>query len=145
MQDQALLTLLKFCFLALLYLFLIRVVSVVMQELRNPSPEKRVRTQKTKGTLRFRFLEPPQRQGQEVTLGDEMSVGRGGGCGIVLSDDTFASQVHARVYRQGSRFYVEDLKSTNGTFVNGRQVTGASRIRKGDTVRFGQTVAEVVR
>ncbi len=75
---------------------------------------------------------------------DELTVGRGGGCGIVL-DDTFVSQVHARVFRRDGDVYVEDLGSRNGTLVNGRPVGTAQRVRRGDKVQFGRTVAEVTR
>jgi pSer/pThr/pTyr-binding forkhead associated (FHA) protein len=78
-------------------------------------------------------------------LGDELTVGRGGGCGVVLPDDTFISTVHARLFRRGTELFVEDLASRNGTFVNGEAVTSPTRLRRGDRVQFGQTVGEVVR
>ena len=78
------------------------------------------------------------------TVSDELTVGRGGGCGIVL-DDTFVSQVHARVFRRDGDVYVEDLGSRNGTLLNGRPVGNAQRVRRGDKVQFGRTVTEVTR
>ena len=72
-------------------------------------------------------------------------MGRGGGCGIVLPDDHFVSTVHARVFRRGNDVYVEDLGSRNGTYVNGSPVAAPIRLRRGDRVQFGETVAEVVR
>ena len=72
-------------------------------------------------------------------------MGRGGGCGIVLPDDHFVSTVHARVFRRGDEVFVEDLGSRNGTFVNGTAVAAPIRLRRGDRVQFGETVAEVVR
>lgn len=144
MQDEALLDLLKFLFIALMYAFLFRVVAVVVKELRDPQaakPAKRGGRQ----LFQLRFVEPEARAGELVSISGEMSVGRAGGCAIVLSDDTFVSQVHARVYQQANRVFVEDLGSTNGTFVNGHQIQTPTRLRRGDTVRFGQTVAEVVK
>jgi pSer/pThr/pTyr-binding forkhead associated (FHA) protein len=90
-------------------------------------------------------LEPPERKGQTIDIGDEVTVGRAGGCGIVLTDDTFVSQLHARMFRQQHDTFVEDLGSTNGTLLNGSPVASATRLRKGDRVQFGQTVVEVVR
>jgi hypothetical protein len=157
-MSEAVLTVLKFCFLALLYLFLFRVVRVVVLELRSPTspaaatapraaaPARgRERRGDGRGALRLRLLQPAARKGEVVPISDEVTVGRGGGCGIVLADDTYVSTLHARVYQQGGESFVEDLGSTNGTYVNGERVTAATRLRRGDQVQFGQTVAEVVR
>ncbi len=78
-------------------------------------------------------------------LTDETTVGRGGGCAIVLPEDQFVSTVHARLFRRGEGLYVEDLGSRNGTFVNGEPVQAPRRLRRGDRVQFGETVGEVVR
>ena len=78
-------------------------------------------------------------------LGDEVTVGRGAGCGVVLDEDTFVSQVHARLFRRGRETYVEDLGSTNGTRVNGEQITEVTRLHRGDQVQFGKTLAEITR
>jgi pSer/pThr/pTyr-binding forkhead associated (FHA) protein len=154
--SEALLTILKFCFLALLFLFLARVVRVVLLELRAPAISAEpgggaaaaaapARKSDGRGTLRLRIVEPAERKGQVIDIGDEMTVGRAGGCGIVLADDTYVSQLHARLFRQHRDTFVEDLGSTNGTFLNGSPVSSATRLKKGDQVQFGQTVAEVVR
>jgi FHA domain-containing protein len=154
--SEAVLTVLKFCFLVLLYLFLARVVRVVVLELRSPAAaaapasapapiEPRRKERRAAGGLRLRLLEPPGRKGEVWAIPDEVTVGRGGGCGIVLADDTYVSTLHARLFQQNSETFVEDLGSTNGTFVNGRQVTAATRLKRGDQVQFGQTVAEAVR
>ena len=63
----------------------------------------------------------------------------------MLGDDTYASQLHARLFQQNGEGYVEDLGETNGTYVNGKPITGATRLRRGDQVQFGQTVVEIVR
>jgi hypothetical protein len=157
--SEAVLTVLKFCFLALLYLFLARVVRVVVLELRNPpaaevagapsaAPPPRPSREKrseARRALRLRILEPSSRKGEVLPIPDEVTVGRGGGCGIVLADDTYVSTLHARLFQRNRESFVEDLGSTNGTFVNGKRVSDATRLRRGDQVQFGQTVAEVVR
>lgn len=157
MSDQ-LLTVLKICFLALLYLFLLRVVQVVVRELRAdrllapeprpepaapPPPPERPRKGRRGGQLTI--VEPPQHRGEAFPLDDEVSVGRARGCGVVLSDDGYVSQVHARVFRRDGDTFVEDLGSTNGTFVNGERITSPTRLRRGDRVQFGHTVVEVSR
>ena len=67
------------------------------------------------------------------------NIGRSSASDIVLKSDDYASGRHARLTRHGGLLYVEDLGSTNGTFVNGRKAVGATRIRSGDTVRVGST------
>jgi hypothetical protein len=152
-MSEAVLTVLKFCFLALLYLFLYRVVRLTLRELRAPAlsaepaapaaPPRRERRPEPRGALRLRIVEPAARRGETHTIDREVTVGRGGGCALVLRDDTYVSQLHARLFQQNGEGYVEDLGSTNGTFVNGRQITGATRLKRGDRVQFGQTLAEV--
>jgi pSer/pThr/pTyr-binding forkhead associated (FHA) protein len=146
--PESVLTILKFCFLALLYLFLFRVVQVVARELRAPATEEAAdgrRGRKGRKGVRLQILEPAAHEGELYPLGEELTVGRGGGCGIVLPDDHFVSTVHARVFRRGDEVFVEDLGSRNGTFVNGAPVASPIRLRRGDRVQFGETVAEVVR
>lgn len=151
--PEAALTVLKFCFLALVYLFLWRVVRVVTMGLRAPAmtaaapanARGRRPSRADKRGARLRILEPPAHQGETYALGDEITVGRGGGCGIVLPEDGFVSTVHARVFRRGDEVFVEDLGSRNGTFLNGDRIAASARLRRGDRVQFGQTVVEVTR
>ena len=67
------------------------------------------------------------------------SIGRSSASDIVLKSDDYASGRHAQLPRHGGLLYVEDLGSTNGTFVNGRKTVGATPLRHGDTVRVGST------
>ena len=159
-MPEGVLTVLKFCFLALIYLFLFRIVRTVMAELR-PSkiPVPAVEAVDTfaaagaaSGGKRARganwelvIVAPPERVGETFTVEDELTVGRGAGCAVVLVDDTFVSQVHARVFTRGSDPYVEDLGSTNGTLLNGEALIEPTRLRRGDRVQFGETVMELVR
>ena len=156
-MSEAVLTVLKFCFLALLYLFLYRVVRLTLRELRAPAlsaepagvptaaPPRRERRPEPRTALRLRILEPAARRGETHAIDREVTVGRGGGCALVLNDDTYVSQLHARLFQQNGEGYVEDLGSTNGTYVNGNQINGVTRLKRGDKVQFGQTVAEVVK
>jgi hypothetical protein len=114
--PESVLTILKFCFLALLYLFLFRVVRVVVKEMKAPAPTplqpatplaaaplpaaRPAKPAKGRGPGHLKILEPAARQGESYALADEITVGRGGGCGIVLADDSFVSTVHARVFRR---------------------------------------------
>jgi pSer/pThr/pTyr-binding forkhead associated (FHA) protein len=64
---------------------------------------------------------------------------------VALPADSFVSQVHARVFRRGDDYWVEDLGSTNGTLVNGRRINGAVPVRRGDRVQVGRSVLELQR
>ena len=154
-MPESALTLLKFVFLALIYLFLFFVVRVVIRELRapalvpaggggGPAPAKR-RSAPPKAFATLRVVAPETRVGELVAIDGEITVGRGGGCALVLADDHFASTVHARVFRRGNDLYVDDLESRNGTFVNGKRIASTTKLKKNDRVQFGQTVCDVVR
>jgi hypothetical protein len=67
------------------------------------------------------------------------SMGRSSTSDVVLKSDDYASGRHAQLTRHGGLLYVEDLGSTNGTFVNGRKTVGATPVRNGDYVRIGST------
>jgi pSer/pThr/pTyr-binding forkhead associated (FHA) protein len=156
--PDSLLTILKFCFLALLYLFFLRVLRAVWAEMSGaPAPAPApvaapTRPQRSwggatrggapKGGGRLRVIEPADRKGQTYDLGEELTVGRAGGCQITL-DDTYVSQLHARVFRRDGQLYVEDLGSTNGTYLNRKKVTAPIAIRKGDRLQIGKTVMEL--
>jgi hypothetical protein len=82
--------------------------------------------------------------GQTITLEQELVIGRSTpGLGS-LGGDSEISRVHARVFHDPSgRLMVEDLGSTNGTFVNGNRITGQQALNPGDQLRFGQTSMSV--
>jgi pSer/pThr/pTyr-binding forkhead associated (FHA) protein len=67
------------------------------------------------------------------------SIGRSSSSDIRLGSDDYASGRHARLTRHGGLLYLEDMGSTNGTFVNGRKTVGATPLRDGDSVRIGST------
>ncbi len=155
-MPDTLLTILKFCFLALLYLFFMRVLRAVWAEVSGTPamvapPAARVSRSwggssragpNGKAGGRLRVIEPADTKGQTYDLADELTVGRAGGCQITL-DDTYVSQLHARVFRREGQLYVEDLGSTNGTYLNRKKVTSPIAIRKGDRLQIGKTVMEL--
>jgi hypothetical protein len=146
---------LKFGFLAVLFLFLIWVVrsssrdltrsdegSVVMDgddpgalPRREPrGPDLRAGVDPRLEVVAAMGLEP----GTEFELGDGAMMGRAAGSDIPV-DDPFASSVHARIFPRGQFMYIEDMGSTNGTYLNGRRLRAAERLKVGDTVRIGET------
>lgn len=88
------------------------------------------------GTLVIR--QGPQAGMSFPLTGGEVIIGREEGIGIVLQDPE-SSRRHARVVMQADRYIVEDLGSTNGTFVNGVQLTGSQVLNPGDSIGIGQT------
>jgi pSer/pThr/pTyr-binding forkhead associated (FHA) protein len=160
-SDQ-LLTFLKYIFLAILYLFFLRVLRAVWTELREPkrvpvpagaepdvspgpAPAPGRRSRRVPGGEHLVVVEPTGRQGQEFPLGEELTVGRARGCGVPLPDDTFVSQLHARVFRRDGELFVEDLGSTNGTYLNKKKIATAVGMRRGDKLQVGKTTLEVRR
>jgi pSer/pThr/pTyr-binding forkhead associated (FHA) protein len=87
-------------------------------------------------------IEPAETKGRTYDLAEELTVGRAAGCQITM-DDTYVSQLHARVFRRDGQFYVEDLGSTNGTYLNRKKVTAPIAIRRGDRLQIGKTVMEL--
>jgi len=82
---------------------------------------------------------PSLAPGGEYPLEAGMTLGRSRSNGIPISDQ-FASHMHARVFPRGHFFYIEDLSSTNGTFVNGRRIDGPAQLKVRDEIRLGETV-----
>ena len=76
-------------------------------------------------------------------LGVERLVGRDTSNDLVLEDGE-VSGMHLKVVSREDQFFVEDLASTNGTFVNGRQIQGRIVLRDGDLIKLGQTILKFV-
>lgn len=152
MPDQ-LLNLLKLFLLLLLYLFFFRVVRAVWAEMSPPRTEaprakraekapRRARSRAKGGQPQLRVLAPAELKGRTFPLGEEITVGRAAGCQVTL-DDSYASQLHARVYARDGKWFVEDLGSTNGTYLNRRKVSGPMVMQRGDKLQIGNTVMEL--
>lgn len=84
-------------------------------------------------------------RGKQVELDDSVTVGRSGTCDVVLHRDEEASRVHARFFLRDEVVFVEDLSSTNGTFVGGERVVGTKRLELGDLVRVGSSLITLTR
>jgi pSer/pThr/pTyr-binding forkhead associated (FHA) protein len=163
--SEAQLSVLNYALLALIYLFFARVLWAVWSEVRgprlNPQPAARAAApadstapssrpaaavapaRGKRGTpTKLVVLEPKVRKGAGYPIGTELTLGRGDQCTIGLPDDTFASQLHARVYVGDGGVWVEDLGSTNGTHLNGAKLTAPVHLATGDRLQVGSTIFE---
>ena len=150
------LQLLKFAFLAILYIFVWRSVRAIYQELRpataraapaRPAAAAPPRSSARKGKKAPRkavVIEGDSHRGVTFDLREELIIGRGPKCQVVL-DDSYVSQMHARLFAKGDAYMVEDLGSTNGTYLNRRKVTAPTELQRGDQVKIGKTVLEMRR
>ena len=126
---------LRLIFLALLYAFLWMVVRALVRDLRAAAREPTLELGRLVVTA-SPSGEPAA--GVSFALDAITSLGRDVNNSIVLDDD-FASAAHAALTYRGRAWYVEDLGSTNGTFVNGIRLTRERRLVAGDIVRVGET------
>jgi FHA domain len=150
--------------IALIFLFFLRVIRAVWVEMspatiRKPRWQKRQERreersankaaappkQKSRRQLYLKVVQPPSHAGRSYDLDDELTIGRSPGCGVAMPEDIYTSTLHARLFRQNGQLWVEDLGSTNGTYVNSEQIAKAVRLGKGDMLQVGSTVFEVSR
>ncbi len=173
-MSDALLTVLQWCLLALIYLFFLRVLQATWFGAMAPSrrttgsaatdsprraSRRRQRTPAkgsgsghattvgaTSPPARPRpilaVIAPPEESGVTFDLAPEATIGRAAGCEITL-DDTYASQVHARLRLTSDGVILEDLGSTNGTYHNRQRLTAPALIRPGDLIQIGGTIMEL--
>ena len=151
-------TVIKVLFLALLWLFILSAVSVIRsdlfgktvaapdqpraQELESPPPPPR-KTKRTRGDPRIVVITQGNQAGMSADLaGGLVLIGRGADCQLILDDD-YVSTRHARIVAGESGIYIEDLGSTNGTYVNGQRITAPTSVTMADTVRIGKTVMKL--
>ena len=147
--DEALLAL-KIAFVVVLYLFIWRIVRSASRDFRSGSAQESVILSPTDAAglglapvTRAKLVvlkSPALDAGEEVPVDSlPVAIGRGGQNEVPLDGDEFASAQHARFESKRDGLWVEDIGSTNGTFVNGARVTTPRRLTKGDVVRVGQT------
>jgi hypothetical protein len=142
---------LKFGFLAVLYLFLFWMARSALKDLRRGSSEPAYEeatgmhhataglSEGSEGAPRLRVANAAGlRAGSAYDLSDGALLGRGDSADIRLQD-TFASSAHARLVPQGEVIVLEDLGSTNGTYLNGEPLRGPQPLHVGDSIRIGDS------
>ena len=141
-------------FLLLLWLFIWSVLRILRTDLYAPTGAVMVKRglalrgtllpgRQGRGSARQLIVTEGALKGTRITLGNQpVLIGRADDSTLVLTDD-YASTRHARLSRRGSEWYVEDLGSTNGTYLDRAKVTTAVRVPMGAPVRIGKTVIEL--
>ena len=143
---------LKYGLLALLFLFVWRAMRWVIRGLNvdQGAPASARSNAPTKGgasvphVATLAVFPPDGGKPRTVRIDASVTIGRAPECELRI-DDTYASQQHARVFGKGGSWYVEDLGSTNGTFVNEQRLAAPAMLTGGDKIRVGTTVVELRR
>ena len=150
--DETLL-ILKIAFLVLLYGFILLVVRSATKGMEQAPQESIILGADEAARLRAEHGLPPRRllvvaspelqEGQTIEVAAPTTVGRDAHSGIRLDRDEFASATHARIEPRPDGAWVDDLGSTNGTFVNGAKLKRAQLAKVGDVIRIGATELQV--
>jgi hypothetical protein len=158
------LTLIRVAFLAVLWLFVITAIGVVRTDLFGSSGTTKSRRARARQQRAPRQPQRPPRQprpgrsaprflvvtdgalkGASVNLTEQqITLGRSNDATLVLNDD-YASSRHARIFPQDGQWVVEDLGSTNGTYLDRQKVTRPTPVPVGVPIRIGKTVLELRR
>lgn len=128
--------LLKIIFLLLIYVFLWQVARSMRSHV-SPTVRRSAKAARELVVVRSETL-----AGQRYPLDRPRVVGRSDDADIII-DDSYASEFHLRVGVQDGDVVLNDLGSTNGTYLNGRRVTVPTTISKGDSIQVGKTIFEV--
>jgi hypothetical protein len=161
---NAVLRIMQWGVIVLIFLFFLRVIRAVWVEMspatiRKTRSERRQERRQERSAARpperprerrrrqlyLKVVQPDAEAGRTYDLDDELTIGRSPGCGVAMPGDIYTSTLHARLFRRNDQLWVEDLGSTNGTFVNSEQIKQAVRLGKGDLLQIGSTVFQVSR
>ncbi|WKD56622.1 FHA domain-containing protein FhaB [Corynebacterium capitovis DSM 44611] len=146
-MDSALILSARFGLLILLWLFILLVLWALRREVVAAAGVRRqavapapIRHEKAQQLV---VVEGPlQGSHMDITSVEDLSIGRAEGNDFVLGDD-FASARHARLFRRGSDWFVEDLDSRNGTFVQGSRIDQPERVAVGTDIKMGRTIVRL--
>jgi hypothetical protein len=149
--DDPIAVLLKFGFLAVLFLFLLWVARSALRDVAgaqsgyvdDTGPTARPRGEsmdlRSGVTPRLEVVAAMGHEpGESFQINDSATMGRSPTADIPV-EDPFASAAHARIFPRGQFMYIEDMGSTNGTFLNGRQLRKPEQLRVADSIRIGDT------
>jgi pSer/pThr/pTyr-binding forkhead associated (FHA) protein len=125
-------------------LFFLRVLRVASIQARPVGAEGGTSRRRRAGSLALKFIEPVEHAGERVDVAVAVTVGRSADCDLQIPD-TYISSRHARFANDNGDLTIEDLGSTNGTYVNQELIHGRLLLERGDIVQVGGVLFEVVR
>jgi pSer/pThr/pTyr-binding forkhead associated (FHA) protein len=149
-MSPCVLSVLKYVLLVLLYFFVFRAIRSVVVEVGGrrsravPEPRAAAASRGRRAPTSVVVHATEGAKPDTVRLTGPTDVGRASSCAITV-DDTYVSQQHARFFSRDGSWFVEDLGSTNGTYVNDRRISEPAEVHAGDVVRMGKTVLELRR
>lgn len=129
--------------MAVALLFFARVIRVASVQAR-PAGLVGSSRRRRGGNLAIEFIEPEERTGERIEISNPITVGRSPACDLSVQD-TYISSRHARLMNDAGELSIEDLGSTNGTYVNQELARGRVQLERGDIVQVGGVIFEVVR
>lgn len=146
---QVILLVLKFGLLVVIYAFILRVFYFILHDLRRSSGKLTLDHRELTQSFGAELVvteshDQAIRQGQIVKLGYKTTIGRGANHQIPLTD-TFVSHGHAVIIFQKRNYYLEDLNSVNGTYINGMRVNEPVLLKHGDTIKIARVTFKFVR
>jgi pSer/pThr/pTyr-binding forkhead associated (FHA) protein len=161
-MSELTLMLIRFAYLAILWIFVLSAVSVVRSDMFgarvDSAPRADRRAERRAARQAAKNRKPPRRPrgapghvaiieganvGETVSLDDSpLLIGRGSDAAIRLDDD-YVSTRHARIASSGEQWFVEDLGSTNGTYVGAHRLTQPTTLQVGSQIRIGKTTLEL--
>lgn len=162
MTSELAYTAIRFGYLILLWIFVFAALGILKRDIfgtvvtsrgrgrrQEDKKKRRRRDKKSKDTPtrqpRYLIVTGGPLTGTTLPLGDTpIVIGRAPSCTLVL-DDTYASGQHARLYKHDDQWFLEDMNSTNGTFVDGERMGPPREVGMGVQMRIGQTTMELSR
>lgn len=146
MAAEIVLAVLRYGFLLLLYYFLWLVVRTAYRDVFGGARGV-ARKRELPAKEMMLVIEEPEEvpaNGRQFVLGDKTTIGRWRTNDVVVGD-RYVSGRHAAIYRRNNEYWLEDLGSTNGTYLNGRPVHRPTRLSDNDQVTMGGVVLRVTR
>lgn len=154
-MNELLLTAIRFGFLGLLWVFVFAVMSTLRRDLKGVSTTSASRAARSVSSRAQRRERPRKAQPGGIEIldgplvgatmafsGADIVIGRAPDCTIVLTDD-YVSSKHTRLRRVDDVWFVEDLGSTNGTWINRARITSATALEVGMIINVGRTPVKV--
>jgi pSer/pThr/pTyr-binding forkhead associated (FHA) protein len=160
-MSELTLMLIRFAYLAILWIFVLSAISVIRSDMfgaridSTPRADRRAQREAQKQSAKTRAARRPRGAPTQIAIVDganagetvsldhaPLLIGRGSDAAIRLDDD-YVSTRHARIAASGDQWFVEDLGSTNGTYIGSHRLTQPTSLQLGSQVRIGKTTLEL--